>query len=146
MVDIKVEYVISIRIEKDNKYKYLKYNISHEEEAMALNKAFVDLYSDIFIEKWRDKSSYDTELEKLKKGLNKLETETCFGNLSNLENLKSRIGKEFKKDFKFPEMSVSVFETFNIYNQIDYLEKLGYFVKYFIIPKNEEINIITIDL
>lgn len=144
MDDIKVEYVISMRIEKDNKYKYLQYNISHEEEAIALNKAFVDLYSGILIEKYNEKNSYDTELEKLKKGLNKLESETCFGNLSNLDNLKSRIEKEFKKDFKFPDMSVSVFETFNIYNQIDYLEKLGYFVKYFIMPKNEEIKTIIL--
>ena len=82
-----------------------------------------------------NKDLFNQELDKFKKSLDKLESESYLDYLPNKQKLIDDYQKELRSRLNCTDKTLDEFKTLSLYNKMAYLENLGCFLDYFVIPK-----------
>ena len=148
----KIEYVVFITVtDRDGNlsgepgfYNGTDYNSLYKfevtvnsgyDETTAIDKALNYYYEKFWSNTNTNKELFDQELDKFKKGLDKLETESYLDYLPNKEKLINDFQKELRSNLSCTDKRINEFDMLSINIKINYLSDLGCYIDYFVVPK-----------
>ena len=147
----KLEYVVFITTtNKDDKaesepgyYNGLDYNSLYKfevsgnqlNETLAVNKALEYYYEKFWTNSNNNKELFEEELDKFKKGLDKLQSETYYNVFPDKYEIIKNFESELRQQLSCTDKTIDEFNMLSINSKINYLSDLGCNLDYFVVPK-----------
>lgn len=147
----KLEYVVFITTtNKDDKaegepgyYNGTDYNSQYKfevsgnqlNETLAVNKALTYFYEKFWTNSNNNKELFEQELDKFKKGLDKLQSETYYNVFPDKYEIIKNFESELRQQLSCTDKTIDEFNMLSINSKINYLSDLGCNLDYFVVPK-----------
>jgi len=129
----------------DALYKF-EFKINSGVELTVINEALVYFYENFWTNSTNNTDLFEQELDKFKKGLDKLQSETYYNVFPDKYEIIKNFESELRQQLSCDDKTVDEFKRLSVDNKINYLSDLGCNLDYFVVPKKFVNSFETIEI